>query len=245
VTAHGGPTLHSTPALSLSVQYWTSRGFAVLDVNYRGSTGFGRAFRHRLYGHWGETDVEDVVNGARKLVGDGLVDPDRLIIRGGSAGGFTAMAAMASYGIFKAGAVYAGVSDLLTLRGDTHKFESRYLDSLIGQYPLHADRYQSLSPINHLDRLSQPLIILQGSEDEVVPPSQSQRVFSALRARGTPAAYLEFQGEGHGFVSREAIVRARQAELYFYGRVFSFKPADPLPALEIANEEALPRRALP
>lgn len=245
VTAHGGPTLHTTPALSVSVQFWTSRGFAVLDVNYRGSTGFGRAYRHRLYGHWGEVDVEDVVNGARRLVADGLVDPDRLIIRGGSAGGFTAMAAMAFHDVFKSGAVYAGVSDLATLRSDTHKFESRYLDSLIGQYPLHAHRYRSLSPINHLDRLSRPMIILQGSEDEVVPPSQSRRIFSALRARGTPAAYLEFEGEGHGFVSRSAIARARQAELYFYGRVFGFEPADPLPVIEIENEEALPRRAPP
>lgn len=241
VVAHGGPTFHSTPALNLSLQYWTSRGFAVLDVNYRGSTGFGRAYRRSLYGRWGEADVEDVVNGARRLAAEGLVDPDRLVIRGASAGGLTTLAALAFHEVFRAGTVYFGVSDLEALRRDTHKFESRYFDSLVGPYPQQLDRYRARSPINHLGALAQPLLLIQGAEDRVVVPSQSQRIVVALSSRGTPVAYLEFAGEGHGLVNADAIVRARQAELYFYGRVLGFEPAEPLPAIEIVNGERLGR----
>lgn len=241
VVAHGGPTYHSTPALNLSLQYWTSRGIAALDVNYRGSTGFGRAYRRSLYGRWGEADVEDVVNGARRLAAEGLVDPDRLVIRGASAGGLTTLAALAFHEVFRAGAVYFGVSDLEALRRDTHKFESRYFDSLIGPYPQQLDRYRARSPINHLDALAQPLLLIQGAEDRVVVPSQSRRIVAALSKTGMPVAYLEFAGEGHGFVHADAIVRARQAELYFYGRVLGFEPAESLPAIEIVNGERLGR----
>lgn len=239
VIAHGGPTLHTTPAYSVSVQYWTSRGFAVLDLNYRGSSGFGRSYRRSLYGQGSVADVEDAVNGAGYAAAEGLADPGRLVIRGGSAGGLIVLGSLAFHDTFKAGANYFGVSDLEALRRDTHKFESRYVDTLVGgTYPANADLYRDRSPINHLDGFRTPLITLQGLDDKVVPPSQSERIVKALRGRGVPVAYLAFAGEGHGFRSADVNVRAREAELYFYGRVLGFEPAGALPPIPIDNMPA-------
>lgn len=235
VLVHGGPTAHSDPSLKLRVQFWTTRGFAVLDVNYRGSSGFGRRYRRSLYGEWGVKDVEDAVNGARYLASSGRADPARLAIRGGSAGGLTVLAAHAFHQVFAAGASYYGVSDMEALARDTHKFESRYLDQLVGPYPEQRQRYHSRSPIHHLDGFRRPLIILQGLQDEVVPPGQSEAIVQALRARGVPVAYLPFEGEQHGFRKAENIVRATEAELAFYGRVLGFEPADSLPPLFVDN----------
>jgi dipeptidyl aminopeptidase/acylaminoacyl peptidase len=235
VIGHGGPTAATSATLSLPIQYWTSRGFAVLDVNYRGSTGFGRAYRERLAGNWGIVDVEDCINGARYLASTGRADAARLVIRGGSAGGYTTLAALAFHDVFAAGASYYGVSDLETLARDTHKFESRYLDRLIGPYPKERDRYVARSPIHAVDRLSCPVIFFQGLEDEVVPPSQAEQMVEALRAKGLAVAYLAFEGEQHGFRRAETIERTLQAELCFYARVFGFAPADDLPELAIDN----------
>jgi len=233
VIIHGGPTTVSTPSFRLSYLYWTSRGFAVLDLNYRGSTGFGRDYRRALYGQWGIVDVEDAVACATWLAQQGLADPDRLIIRGGSAGGYTTLAAHAFHDIFAAGASYYGVSDLEALARDTHKFESRYLDQLIGPYPERKDLYRERSPINHLAGFGAPLLLLQGLDDPVVPPNQSEMIFEALKSRGIPTAYLAFEGESHGFRKAENQVRSLEAELYFYARVLGFDTADNLPALDI------------
>jgi len=235
VMSHGGPTAATHTALDPEVQYWTSRGFAVLDVNYGGSTGYGRAYRDRLRGQWGIVDVDDCVNGARDLASRGLVDPARVAIRGGSAGGYTTLAALTFRDAFRAGASYYGVSDLEGLVKETHKFESRYLDSLIGPYPQRRDLYTARSPLAHLDRLSCPVIFFQGLEDAVVPPNQSERMYEALRAKKIPTAYLAFEGEQHGFRRAETIRRCLEAELYFYARVFGFEPADPLEPVPIAN----------
>ena len=235
VIGHGGPTGAASATLSLSIQFWTSRGFAVLDVNYRGSTGFGRAYRELLAGRWGIADVEDCINGARHLADTGRADAERLAIRGGSAGGYTTLAALAFHDVFAAGASYYGVSDLETLAQDTHKFESRYLDKLIGAYPAEREIYVARSPINAVDRLSCPVIFFQGLEDKVVPPSQAERMVDALRAKGLPVAYLAFEGEQHGFRKADTIERTLQAELCFYARVFGFTPADELPDLQIHN----------
>lgn len=235
VIGHGGPTGATTPSLSLATQYWTSRGFAVLDVNYRGSTGYGRAYRELLRGLWGVADVEDCVNGAMHLVGLGRADEKRLIIRGGSAGGFTALAALTFYDAFKAGASYYGIGDLEALARDTHKFESRYTDTLVGPYPGRKDLYEARSPIHSVDQLSCPVIFFQGLEDKVVPPAQAEAMVDALRAKGLPVAYLAFAGEQHGFRRADTIVRAREAELYFYGRVLGFTPADPIEPVPIEN----------
>jgi dipeptidyl aminopeptidase/acylaminoacyl peptidase len=235
VWAHGGPTGHSTPAFDLDLQYWTTRGFAVLVLNYRGSTGFGRDYRRRLYGAWGVADIEDAVAAAEFLVERGLADPERLIVRGGSAGGFVTLAAHAFYDVFAAGANYYGVSDIEALARDTHKFESRYLDQLVG--PVSPELYAARSPIDNLDGFTRPLITFQGLEDRVVPPSQSERIVDALRSSGVPVAYLAFEGEQHGFRRAESIVRAREAELYFYGRVLGFEPADALEPIDIENLE--------
>ena len=242
VLAHGGPTSAARSKLNLARRFWTSRGFAVCDVNYRGSSGFGRAYRKKLDGQWGVADVEDCVAAARFLVERGDVDPGRLIIRGSSAGGFTVLSALAFHDTFTAGASLYGVADLEALAGDTHKFESRYLDSLIGPYPEAKALYEARSPINHLDGLTAPMIVLQGSEDLVVPPNQSRMVVAALEARGIPVAYLEFEGEQHGFRLAGTIVRAFEAELAFYGRVFGFTPAGPEVALEIRHLDP-PERA--
>ncbi len=235
VIGHGGPTGATSATLSLPIQFWTSRGFAVLDVNYRGSTGYGRAYRERLNGNWGVADVQDCINGARHVVDSQGADAARLVIRGSSAGGFTTLAALTFHDVFAAGACYYGISDLETLVGDTHKFESRYLDRLVGAYPAERDRYVARSPIHAADRLSCPVIFFQGLEDKVVPPSQAERMVEALRRKGIPVAYLAFEGEQHGFRKAETIERTLQAELCFYARVFGFTPAGDLPALEIDN----------
>jgi len=237
VLLHGGPTASASTALDLRVQFWTSRGFAVLDVNYRGSSGYGRAYRRLLDGAWGVADVEDCVAGARDLVRRGLVDGRRLAIRGGSAGGFTTLCALTFHDTFTVGAAYYGISDLEALTADTHKFESRYLDRLIGPYPAAMAVYRARSPIHSLDRLSRPVILFQGSDDVVVPPSQSERLVAALRARGLPVAYLCFAGEGHGFRRAEHVARALEAELYFYSRVMGFELADAVPPVPIVNLE--------
>ncbi|MDR2215979.1 MAG: S9 family peptidase [Nevskiaceae bacterium] len=236
VLTHGGPTGATSSALDSRTQFWTSRGFAVLDVNYRGSTGYGRPYRDRLKGQWGVFDVDDVVHGARYLVAQGKVDGDRIAIRGGSAGGYTTLAALAFHDTFKAGASYYGVSDVEVLARDTHKFESRYLDSLIGPYPAARDVYRARSPIHSADNISAALILFQGLEDKVVPPNQSEMMATVLRQKGTPVAYVTFAGEQHGFRRAENIVRSLEAELYFYGAVFGFKPADVIEPVLIDNQ---------
>lgn len=233
VMVHGGPTSKASPTYSVSKYFWTSRGFGILDLNYRGSTGYGRDFRQSLYGQWGVSDVEDAVAGAQWLAEQGLADSDKLIIRGGSAGGYTTLAALAFSDVFKAGASYYGISDIEALAGDTHKFESRYLDQVIGPYPERKDLYIDRSPIHHLDGFNAPLLLLQGLEDKVVPPNQSEMIFNALKDKGIPTAYIPFEGEGHGFRKSENIVTALNAELYFYQQVLSLPAAEPLPAIEI------------
>ena len=235
VLSHGGPTAGSDAALRLGLQFWTSRGFAVLDVNYGGSTGYGRDYRRRLNGQWGIVDVDDCVNGASYLVKQGLVDRERLAIRGGSAGGYTTLAALTFRDVFRAGASHYGVGDLETLATDTHKFESRYLDRLVGPYPAERAVYLERSPIYHVDRLATPVILLQGLEDRVVPPAQAESMFAALKARGVPVAYLPFPGEQHGFRKAENIQRALEAELYFYSKVFGFPLAEPIEPVKIEN----------
>ena len=223
VVIHGGPTSSAVPVLSVNVQYWTSRGFGVVDVNYGGSTGFGRAYRALLKGAWGVVDVADCLAAARWLAEQGRVDGTRLAIRGGSAGGYTTLAALARKDTpFAAGADHYGVADLEALAADTHKFESRYLDGLVGPYPEARDVYVERSPIHHVELFTRPLIVLQGSEDAVVPPNQSEAIVGALRARKVPVAYLVFEGEQHGFRRAENIRRALEAELSFYAQVFGF-----------------------
>jgi dipeptidyl aminopeptidase/acylaminoacyl peptidase len=218
VKSHGGPTSSASSTLSLSTQYWTSRGIGVLDVNYRGSAGYGRPYRLRLERQWGLVDVEDCAAGARWLIDNRNADPERLMISGGSAGGFTTLRALTPEGdkVFSGGASYYGVSDLAALARDTHKFESRYLDWLIGPYPRDQEIYAERSPINHVDRLSAPVIFFQGAEDRVVPVSQTELMVAALKQRGVPVGYFLFDGEQHGFRKAENIKRALDAELYFY-----------------------------
>ena len=240
VMSHGGPTSAAKSAFQLTVQYWTSRGFAVVDVNYGGSTGYGRAYRKELEGAWGIVDVEDCVAAAEHAVAMGWVDPARLAIRGGSAGGFTTLAALARTPTFSAGANHFGVSDMTALAEETHKFESRYLDSLVGPYPAAADLYAERSPINHLDGFSAPLITFQGLEDEVVLPNQSERISEALDAKGVPHAYLAFEGEQHGFRRSDTIRRVLDAELSFYGQVFGFEPAGVDDPVALQHADRLP-----
>ncbi|MEO8681081.1 MAG: prolyl oligopeptidase family serine peptidase [Vicinamibacterales bacterium] len=235
VLTHGGPTGATSDVLDPEVQFWTSRGFAVLDVNYSGSTGYGRGYRDRLKGQWGVVDVEDAVGGAQAMVAQGKADPARLVIRGGSAGGYTTLAALTFHTTFNAGASYYGISDIEVLARDTHKFESRYLDSLIGPYPAAKDLYIQRSPIHFTDRLSCPLILFQGLEDKVVPPNQSAMMAEAVRQKGLPVAYVTFAGEQHGFRKAENIIRALEAELYFYGQVFRFAIADQIEPVTIDN----------
>jgi dipeptidyl aminopeptidase/acylaminoacyl peptidase len=233
---HGGPTAAASATLDLQIQYWTSRGFALVDVNYGGSSGYGRAYRERLNGNWGIVDVADVTSAARFLCQTGRGDAGRLIIRGGSAGGYTTLAALTfQAGVFKAGASYYGISDLEVLELDTHKFEARYSHSLVGPYPEARDTYRARSPIHAIDRLACPLILFQGLEDKVVPPNQSQMMADAVRDKRLPVAYLAFEGEQHGFRRAETIARCLEAELYFYGKVFGFTPADSTEPVEIAN----------
>lgn len=236
VIGHGGPTGLAGSSLRLAIQYWTSRGFALLDVNYGGSSGYGRAYRDALQGQWGVVDVEDCVNGARFLVAQNKVDPAQLVIRGGSAGGFTTLCALMFHDVFKAGASYFGVSDLAGLDADSHKFESHYNHYLIAPPPESHELYRQRSPSNHTDKLRHPVIFFQGLEDKVVPPPQSEQMVNALRARGVPVAYLTFEGEGHGFRRGENIRRTLEAELYFYQRVLGMDIDTTLAAaVEIEN----------
>jgi dipeptidyl aminopeptidase/acylaminoacyl peptidase len=242
VRCHGGPTGAATGMLSLVIQYWTSRGFAVLDVNYGGSTGYGRAYRERLKGNWGVVDVEDSVNGARYLVLRGEVDEQRLAITGGSAGGFTVLAALTSRDTFKAGASHFGISDLERLADDArsghhHKFESRYEEGLIGPYPADKEVYRARSPIHHASRLACPVIFFQGLDDRVVLPNQAERMVEVLRQKRMPVAYLSFAGEGHGFRRAENIKRVLEAELSFYSQVFRFQLAEKIEPVLIDNLE--------
>ena len=233
VQAHGGPTGSASSAFNLAVQYWTSRGFAFVDVDYGGSCGYGRAYRERLKGQWGVVDVEDVVAAARHLADAGRVDPARIAIRGQSAGGFTVLAALSQSSVFAAGVDVYGVADLEALAKETHKFESRYLDGLIGPWPAARALYQERSPINHLEGLTAPLLILQGAKDPVVPPNQAHAMRDALKARAIPVAFLEFAEESHGFRRTETIVQAKEAELDFCTRVFGVEPADRVEPVEI------------
>ena len=238
VVSHGGPTGAAVTSLNMSYQFWTSRGIAVLDVNYGGSTGFGTEYRRRLNGRWGIVDVADCVNAAQFLVRRGDVDGDRLIIRGSSAGGFTTLAALTFRDVFKVGASYYGVSDLEALALETHKFESRYLDSMIGPYPERRNLYLERSPIHHTDLLSCPIILFQGLDDKIVLPNQAELMAKALMKKGLPVAYVPFEGEQHGFRKAENIKRALGAELYFYSRILGFELADPVEPVEIDNISA-------
>lgn len=235
VKSHGGPTSATVAVLMLGIQYWTSRGFAVLDVNYGGSTGYGRKYRERLNGVWGIVDVDDCVNGAKYLVAEGEADGNRLVIDGGSAGGYTTLCALTFRDVFKAGASHFGVSDLEALELDTHKFEARYSDGLIGPYPARRDLYVERSPIHFADQLSCPVIFFQGLEDKVVPPNQAEMMVEALRKKGVPVAYVAFEGEQHGFRKAENIKRSLDGEMYFYSRVFGFELADKVEPVKIEN----------
>ncbi len=235
VISHGGPTAATKSHLSWSIQFWTSRGFAVVDVNYRGSTGYGRDYRELLRGSWGIVDVEDCINAAKYLVGQRKVNDERIAIRGRSAGGYTALRALTWKSFFTVGVSYFGIADLERLAKDTHKFEARYLDYLIGPYPERKDLYLARSPINSVERLNCPVILFQGLEDKVVPPSQSEIMVQALKKKGVPFAYLAFEGEQHGFRKAETIIRCAKAELYFYGRIFGFTPADSIEPVDIVN----------
>ena len=236
VTTHGGPTSNAWADLDWRVQYYTSRGWAVADVNYGGSTGFGRAYRERLAGTWGKTDVDDCVACVKRLVADGRVDPARVAIKGGSAGGYTTLAALAFTDTFRAGASHYGVGDLKALAADTHKFESRYLDALLGS----AEALHERSPINHIDRLNCPVIFFQGTDDKIVPPNQAESMRDALAGKGIPVAYVLFEKEGHGFRRAENVRRAIESEYAFFARVFGFDPADDLPELCIDNLQTAP-----
>jgi dipeptidyl aminopeptidase/acylaminoacyl peptidase len=235
VESHGGPTSHATPALEAEYLYWTSRGFGVVDVNYRGSSGYGREFRNKLRGTWGLVDNEDCVSAALHLAEEGLADRERLAIRGGSAGGYATLCALTFHDAFAAGASYFGVADAGALAEDTHKFESRYLDRLIGPYPEQAELYRERSPIHHVEQLQVPVILLQGLEDKVVPPNQAETMAAALERNGVPYAYLAFEGEQHGFRKAETNIRCLESELYFYGRIMGFEPAGNPEPVEIVG----------
>ncbi len=237
VLGHGGPTSHTTMSLKLKVQYWTSRGFSVVDVNYRGSSGFGTKYRNKLQGNWGICDVQDCIAAAQFLASQGKVDPSRIVIRGGSAGGFTVLAALATSEVFAAGTSLYGVADLTALAEDTHKFEARYLDSLVGPYPERKDLYEQRSPLTMLDGFTTPLLALQGSEDKVVPPAQTEMITDALADRGVPHSYILFEGEQHGFRKSENIIRSLEAELWFYGKILGFTPHDEIEPVEIRGEQ--------
>ena len=239
VIGHGGPTAHNGPDLGLKIQYWTSRGFAVVDVNYGGSTGFGKEYRDRLHHRWGDIDVEDCINAAVHLADVGLVDGARLAIRGSSSGGLTVMAALIRSDRFAAGVSLYGVADLRALAADTHKFESRYLDWLIGPYPDEMERYEQRSPVNRAEAITTPMLLMQGTDDRVVPPSQSEAVVAALSANGVDHIYVTYEGESHGFRRAETIVSSLESELWFYGRVFDFTPADAVSAPEVAAGRGL------
>jgi dipeptidyl aminopeptidase/acylaminoacyl peptidase len=235
VKSHGGPTAATSSALKLGTQYWTSRGFAVADVNYGGSTGYGRAYRERLRGAWGVVDVDDCAHAALFASSQGLADPERLAVSGGSAGGYTTLCALTFREVFAAGASHYGVGDLEALARDTHKFESRYLDGLVGPYPERRDLYIQRSPIHHAARLSCPVIFFQGLEDRIVPPNQAEEMVEALAARGIAHAYVPFEGEQHGFRRAENIRTALEGELFFYAHVFGFSVDVRPPAVRIVG----------
>jgi dipeptidyl aminopeptidase/acylaminoacyl peptidase len=233
VTSHGGPTAAASTALNVGIQLFTSRGVAVLDVDYGGSTGYGRDYRKRLEGEWGIVDVDDCINGARWLVDQGLADGERLAIRGGSASGYTTLCAVTFRDTFKAGTSYFGIGDLETFDAQTHKFESHYTGSLVGPYPERKDLYHDRSPLNFTDRISCPVLILQGAEDRIVPPAQAEQIVDALWEKRLPHAYLLFPGEDHGFRAAANIIRSFEAELSFYGQIFGFVPADAIEPIEV------------
>ncbi len=235
VESHGGPTSAAYTGLSLAVQLLTSRGIAVLDVDYGGSTGYGRSYRQRLDGAWGIVDVDDCVAGGLEMARRGEAGAARLAIEGGSASGFTTLAALAFRDVFRAGVSYFGIGNLEAFVAETHKFESHYLDRMVGPYPAERERYQARSPVFHADGFSCPVLVLQGLDDRVVPPSEAERIVAALAAKGIPHVYLAFPGEDHGFRQSANIIRSAQAELAFYGGVFGFTPADDLPALPWRN----------
>jgi dipeptidyl aminopeptidase/acylaminoacyl peptidase len=235
VTSHGGPTGHATQRLRLDIAFWTSRGLAVVDVNYRGSTGFGRAYREALRNRWGLADVEDCLAAAQGLVARGEADPDRLLIRGGSASGFTTLAALTFHDVFAAGASYFGIGDLGALVRDTHKFESRYLDRLVGRWPEDAEVYEARSPIHHTEQLSRPVLLLQGLLDQVVPPAQAEAMVAALAAKGIPYAYVTFPDEDHGFRKAANQRRSLEAELSFYAQVLGIEVADDIEPVEVVG----------
>ena len=235
VLIHGGPTSATAAQFRLTTQFWTSRGFAVCDLNYGGSTGYGREYRNRLRDNWGVVDVADAANAARYLADQGKADRTKLIIRGGSAGGYTTLACLTFSDVFRCGASSYGISDLALMAHDTHKFESRYLDQLVGPYPQEEARYKERSPIFHLEKFIRPVILLQGLEDKIVPPNQAELILDSLKKRGVPVAYVPFAGEQHGFRKAENIIRAYEAELYFYSRILGFEPADKIEPVEIFN----------
>jgi dipeptidyl aminopeptidase/acylaminoacyl peptidase len=239
VSSHGGPTSSCSAALSYSTQYWTSRGFAVVDVNYGGSTGYGRRYRERLKNAWGIVDLDDCVNAARYLAESGRANPHALLIHGGSAGGYTTLCALTFRDVFAAGASYFGVGDLGALARDTHKFESRYLDGLVGPWPEARAIYEERSPIFHTDLLRTPMILFQGLDDPIVPPDQAESMAEALRQKGVPFAYVAYEGEQHGFRQAKNIIRTAEAELSFYAQVFGFTPADGIKSVAIENADAL------
>ena len=236
VESHGGPTGNATATFSLGVQFWTSRGFGFVDVDYGGSTGYGRPYRERLNGQWGVVDLADCINAARYLVDQGEADPERLLITGGSAGGYTTICALTFTDAFAAGTTYFGIADLEQFAGgETHKFELEYEHTLVGPYPEFADVYKERSPIHFTDRIATPMLVLQGADDRVVPPSQAELIVSALRERGVPHAYLLYEGEGHGFRKAENIAGSLEAELSFYAQVLGFEPAGAIPRLRVEN----------
>ncbi len=233
VKSHGGPTGHANSSLNLETQFFTSRGFAVLDVNYGGSSGYGRQYRERIKNNWGVVDVLDCIHGANDLIRQGLVDPKKVVMKGRSAGGYTTLCALAFHTTFKLGVCYYGVSDLEALAKKTHKFESHYLESLIGPYPKEKKKYQERSPLHHIQTLSAPLLLLQGADDPIVPPSQSEMIYLGLKSHQSPIAYLLFENEAHGFRNAKTIIKALHAELYFYSRFFKIPLKDPIAPIPI------------
>jgi dipeptidyl aminopeptidase/acylaminoacyl peptidase len=235
VHCHGGPTGSGGPSYPFEYQYWTSRGIALVDVNYGGSSGYGRAYRQRLNGEWGVVDVDDCLNAARYLVAQGLVDGNRVSITGGSAGGYTVLLSLTKRDFYNTGASHYGIGDLVLFIEETHKFESHYCDTLVGPYPERADLYHDRSAINFADNLKCPVILFQGLDDKVVPPSQAETFVEVCKRDGLPYAYVPFEGEQHGFRQEKNIRRAMEGELYFLSRIFGFDTADRIEPVGIEN----------